>query len=86
MQFEEAECYKIDPVKGKVHCRTTGTSNLGGKEEFAVDYDILIVAMGAQANTFNTPGVVENAHFLKVRNTLSVTLLIWEMYNKCPFD
>ncbi|KAL5793881.1 hypothetical protein ACOSP7_002475 [Xanthoceras sorbifolium] len=65
VQFKEAECYKIDPDKQKIHCRTTGSSNLGGKEEFALDYDILIVAMGARANTFNTPGVVENAHFLK---------------------
>jgi NADH:ubiquinone reductase (non-electrogenic) len=26
----------------------------------------LIVAMGAKSNTFNTPGVEEHAHFLKV--------------------
>jgi NADH:ubiquinone reductase (non-electrogenic) len=31
-----------------------------------MDYDVLIVAMGAKSNTFNTPGVEEHAHFLKV--------------------
>jgi hypothetical protein len=31
-----------------------------------VDYDYLIVSVGARPNTFNTPGVTENCHFLKV--------------------
>ena len=30
-----------------------------------MDYDILVVAVGATSNTFNTPGVEENCHFLK---------------------
>lgn len=67
IHFKEAECYQIDSEKKKIHCRTTGSSNLGGKEEFEVDYDILVITVGARANTFNTPGVVEHAHFLKVR-------------------
>ncbi|PWA73161.1 NAD(P)H dehydrogenase B4 [Artemisia annua] len=63
--FKEAECYKIDTVNQKVHCKSIQNTNAEGKEEFTVDYDYLVVAMGARANTFNTPGVVENAHFLK---------------------
>lgn len=66
VQFREAECFKIDPDKKKVHCHSSQATNLGGKEEFTVDYDYLVIAMGARSNTFNTPGVVENAHFLKV--------------------
>ncbi|XP_057964751.1 external alternative NAD(P)H-ubiquinone oxidoreductase B3, mitochondrial-like [Malania oleifera] len=65
VHFREAECYKIDPEKKKVYCRSTQDRDLDGKKEFSVDYDYLVVAMGARANTFNTPGVVENAHFLK---------------------
>ncbi|XP_023532684.1 external alternative NAD(P)H-ubiquinone oxidoreductase B3, mitochondrial-like [Cucurbita pepo subsp. pepo] len=65
IEFREAECYKIDAENKKVFCRSTQDTNLGGKEEFSVDYDYLIVAMGAKSNTFNTPGVEENAHFLK---------------------
>ena len=30
-----------------------------------LDYDILVVAVGATTNTFNTPGVEENCFFLK---------------------
>lgn len=66
VQFKEAECYKIDTVNKKVHCRSTQQSSSGGTEEFTVDYDYLVVGMGARVNTFNTPGVVEHAHFLKV--------------------
>ncbi|KAL7128900.1 hypothetical protein ABFS83_13G025600 [Erythranthe nasuta] len=65
VQFKEAECYKIDTVNKKVHCKSTQDNNLGGTEEFTVDYDYLVIAMGARVNTFNTPGVVEHAHFLK---------------------
>lgn len=52
-----------------MHCRSTQENNIGGTEEFTVDYDYLVVAMGARSNTFNTPGVVEHTHFLKVANT-----------------
>lgn len=37
-----------------------------GKKEFSIDYDYLVVATGAEVNTFNTPGVKEHCHFLKV--------------------
>ncbi|GAB2274833.1 External alternative NAD(P)H-ubiquinone oxidoreductase B2, mitochondrial [Dionaea muscipula] len=67
VQFREAECYKVDPVNKKVYCKSSQQldGHGHGQEEFSVDYDYLVVAMGARANTFNTPGVVENCHFLK---------------------
>lgn len=66
VQFSEAACLKIDAVNQKIYCRSNVENNLNGQEEFVVDYDYLIVAVGANVNTFNTPGVVENCHFLKV--------------------
>lgn len=65
VQFFEAECIKIDAQNKKVYCRSNQENNLNGEEEFVVDYDFLVIAMGANVNTFNTPGVVENCHFLK---------------------
>lgn len=62
-RYCEAECFKIDPVNKKVYCRADSKEE--GKKEFSVDYDYLVVAMGAQVNTFNTPGVKEHCHFLK---------------------
>ncbi|KAM0951790.1 putative NADH:ubiquinone reductase (non-electrogenic) [Dioscorea sansibarensis] len=41
-------------------------TNLDGSGEFAVKYDYLVVALEAKRSTFNTPGVKENCHFLKV--------------------
>ncbi|XP_010904945.1 external alternative NAD(P)H-ubiquinone oxidoreductase B3, mitochondrial [Elaeis guineensis] len=65
VKFWEAECFNIDPVNKKVHCRSNSGMNMGGNGEFAVDYDYLVLAIGARPNTFNTPGVVEHCHFLK---------------------
>jgi NADH dehydrogenase FAD-containing subunit len=43
-----------------------------------LDYDYLVVALGATVNTFNTPGVMEHCYFLKVNsyniNTLHARL------------
>ncbi|XXG71335.1 hypothetical protein AAC387_Pa07g0618 [Persea americana] len=65
IQFWEAECIKIDPASNKVLCRSNLNANSEQNKEFFVDYDYLVVAMGARVNTFNTPGVTENCHFLK---------------------
>ncbi|XP_024994567.1 external alternative NAD(P)H-ubiquinone oxidoreductase B1, mitochondrial-like [Cynara cardunculus var. scolymus] len=65
IQFWEAECTKIDAAKKKVFCRSSIEANLVGKKEFSLDYDYLVIATGAEVNTFNTPGVVEYCHFLK---------------------
>ncbi|KNA09990.1 hypothetical protein SOVF_147510 [Spinacia oleracea] len=65
VSYWEAECLGIDPVNKKVNCRSTQNADLNGKADFSVDYDYLVIAMGARSNTFNTPGVEENAHFLK---------------------
>ncbi|XP_020183707.1 external alternative NAD(P)H-ubiquinone oxidoreductase B3, mitochondrial [Aegilops tauschii subsp. strangulata] len=64
-RFWEAECYKIDPTSKKVHCKSGDGTNADANGEFVVDYDYLIVTVGAKPNTFNTPGVAENCHFLK---------------------
>ncbi|KAI3758506.1 hypothetical protein L6452_06071 [Arctium lappa] len=65
IQFWEAECTKIDAANKKVFCHSNIDANLVGKKEFSLDYDYLVIATGAEVNTFNTPGVVEHCHFLK---------------------
>ncbi|XWS68581.1 hypothetical protein CRYUN_Cryun04dG0102600 [Craigia yunnanensis] len=56
---------KIDAANKKILCRSTIDNNLVGNEEFSLEYDYLVIAVGAQVNTFNTAGVLENCHFLK---------------------
>ncbi|KAJ6758152.1 EXTERNAL ALTERNATIVE NAD(P)H-UBIQUINONE OXIDOREDUCTASE B1 MITOCHONDRIAL [Salix koriyanagi] len=65
IQFYEAECVKIDAANNKVFCKSHFENNMIGSEDFSLEYDYLVVALGAQVNTFNTPGVMENCHFLK---------------------
>ncbi|PRQ53020.1 putative NADH:ubiquinone reductase (non-electrogenic) [Rosa chinensis] len=83
VQFREAACYKIDPQNKKVYCRTTQDNNSCGKNEFSVDYDYLIIAMGAKSNTFNTPGVEEHAHFLKaVEDALKIRKSVIDCFER----
>ncbi|KAI8007915.1 hypothetical protein LOK49_LG07G02308 [Camellia lanceoleosa] len=65
IKFWEAECLKIDATSKRVFCRSNLDENLVGNNDFFLDYDYLIIAVGAQVNTFNTPGVVEYCYFLK---------------------
>ncbi|XP_074272136.1 external alternative NAD(P)H-ubiquinone oxidoreductase B2, mitochondrial [Silene latifolia] len=81
--LQEAECLSIDPVNKKVNCRST----LNGKGEFSVEYDYLVIAMGAQSNTFNIPGVEENAHFLKeVEDALKIRRSITDCFEKAALS
>ena len=65
VQFHEAECIKIDAKNKVVVCKDVSEVNLKGKEEFSLEYDYLVVAVGATVNTFGTKGVKEYCHFLK---------------------
>ncbi len=63
--FHEAECIKIDAKNKRVICKDVSEAKVKGKEEFALEYDYLVVAVGATSNTFGTKGVKEYCHFLK---------------------
>ncbi|XP_050205755.1 external alternative NAD(P)H-ubiquinone oxidoreductase B1, mitochondrial-like [Mercurialis annua] len=65
IKFWEAECFKIDAANNKVLCKSNIENNMVGSGNFSIEYDYLVIAVGAQVNTFNTPGVTENCHFLK---------------------
>nr|BAM13872.1 type II NAD(P)H dehydrogenase [Symplocarpus renifolius] len=83
IKFWEAECYNIDPGNKKVHCRSNIGTNLEGNGEFVVEYDYLVVTLGAKANTFNTPGVVEHCHFLKeVEDALRIRRSVMDCFER----
>ncbi|KAL2938018.1 External alternative NAD(P)H-ubiquinone oxidoreductase B1 mitochondrial, partial [Bienertia sinuspersici] len=65
IKFCEAECDEIDEANKKIHCTSTFENSPIKKREFSLEYDYLVIAVGAQVNTFNTPGVMEHCHFLK---------------------
>lgn len=59
-KYYQALATRICPESKTITCHGTLTD-----EEFEVDYDKLVIAVGARNNTFNIEGVHENAHFLK---------------------
>ncbi|BBN15358.1 NADH:quinone reductase (non-electrogenic) [Marchantia polymorpha subsp. ruderalis] len=61
----EAKCLEIDHNNKRLLCRDISDVTVKGKEEFIVDYDFLVVAVGALSNTFGVPGVEKYCHFLK---------------------
>lgn len=62
LAFYEAYATKIDFKRKRISVESKLMKN---EKEFSLDYDKLIIACGAVSNTFNIPGVRENAFFLK---------------------
>ena len=63
-RFFEAEAVSVDADKKAVVCRDESDVQ-SENPEFALPYDKLVIAVGSPCNTFGTPGVRENAVFLK---------------------
>jgi NADH:ubiquinone reductase (non-electrogenic) len=63
-RYLQATCESIDVDRSTVSCRDTSGCR-GDVETFTLEYDHLVVAVGARPNTFGIPGVKENALFLK---------------------
>lgn len=63
-RFLESACTKIDVQQNCVFCQDI-SAIAGPCDAFRLDYDKLIVAVGATTNTFNIPGVKEHAMSLK---------------------
>eukprot|EP00741_Cyanophora_paradoxa_P018985 tig00021108_g18328.t1 len=62
--YYEAICTRVDTERKLAYCRPT-TRAKGDPEQFAIEYDKLIIAVGSTPNTFGVPGVEEHSFFLK---------------------
>lgn len=60
ISFVQASCRQIDTEARTIACR-----GVEDERDFRLQYDQLVIAVGAWNNTFNTPGVTEHAFFLK---------------------
>ena len=54
------------PSHGRSSSRVVQDSTRSRPETFTLGYDRLVIAVGAQVNTFGVSGVKEHCHFLKV--------------------
>ncbi|KAI8367170.1 FAD/NAD(P)-binding domain-containing protein [Choanephora cucurbitarum] len=66
--FYQAYCDAIDIENQVVHCTSNIEEEGLAKRQFALDYDQLVIAVGAYSRTFGIPGVKEHACFLKEVN------------------
>jgi NADH:ubiquinone reductase (non-electrogenic) len=59
--FINAECSEVDVAKKTVICKPVfnSTSDAVNESSLQIDYDYLVIAVGAEPNTFNIPGVKE---------------------------
>ena len=63
--FYLGEAMDIDLTKRTVTVAKVAALQAQSSPTFTLEYDKLVVAVGAVPNTFNIPGVKENAFFLK---------------------
>jgi len=61
IRYLNVSCKDVDLKARKVHCKGSGEEG----NELTLDYDHLVVAVGAQPNTFGIPGIDKYAMFLK---------------------
>ncbi|KAI8366174.1 pyridine nucleotide-disulfide oxidoreductase-domain-containing protein [Blakeslea trispora] len=66
--FYQAYCDAIDTENQVVHCTSNIEEEGLTKRQFSLDYDKLVIAVGAYSRTFGIPGVKEHACFLKEVN------------------
>ena len=59
-EFVQGTCTAIDTTNRRITCQAVAEGS-----SFEVEYDILVIAVGAWNNTFGIPGVKEYAYFLK---------------------
>ncbi|CAD6639869.1 HN1_G0019680.mRNA.1.CDS.1 [Saccharomyces cerevisiae] len=62
VHYYEAEAYDVDPENKTIKVKSSAKNN---DYDLDLKYDYLVVGVGAQPNTFGTPGVYEYSSFLK---------------------
>ncbi|KAI4159451.1 MAG: hypothetical protein L6R39_000353 [Caloplaca ligustica] len=90
-RFIKANVLGVDFSVRKVHCAPAFEDDDPlSHESFDLEYDFLVLAPGCVPNTFNTPGVAENALFMKnVSDAMAVRKLLFDLLEKaslpnCP--
>jgi len=86
-KFLEAAAMEIDYKNNKVVCADISDFVGGSDASFEVEYDKLVVAVGASSNTFGTPGVKENAMFLKeIEDSLKLRNVLADLFETAHME
>lgn len=84
IQYVKANVVSINFDKMTLKCSPAFEEDAElAKDEFDIEYDILVIAPGCVPNTFNTPGVAEHALFMKnVSDAMAVRKLLFDLLEK----
>jgi NADH dehydrogenase FAD-containing subunit len=88
-QFIQAECSAVDFATQTIECTAEYSGHKSSRVNVSVDYDQLVVAVGAEPATFNIPGVREKCMFIKEIDdgmtflTESLNVLITHLLTHC---
>jgi NADH dehydrogenase FAD-containing subunit len=87
VQYLEATANNIDPDSRTITCESvTCMGNSCTIDEFKIEYDRLLVSVGAQTNTFGIPGVREHCCFLKqVEDAKRIRVAIVNCFERASF-
>ncbi|KAI4094904.1 MAG: hypothetical protein LQ344_001949 [Seirophora lacunosa] len=92
-KFIKANVLGVDFASTRVRCAPAFEDDDPiSNESFDLEYDYLVLAPGCMPNTFNTPGVAENALFMKnVSDAMAVRKLLFDLLEKaslpnCPVE
>lgn len=92
-RFIKANVLGVNFGSRVVHCAPAfEDDDTVSNEQFDLEYDFLVLAPGCIPNTFNTPGVAENAIFMKnVSDAMAVRKLLFDLLEKaslpnCPVE
>ncbi|KAL9597720.1 MAG: hypothetical protein Q9219_004977 [cf. Caloplaca sp. 3 TL-2023] len=83
-RFIKANVLGVNFATKSVHCAPAFEDDEEvSKEEFDLEYEYLVLAPGCIPNTFNTPGVAENALFMKnVSDAMAMRKLLFDLLEK----
>ena len=60
IRYFEATCHSVDHVNNVISCDKKGSEG-----KLSIEYDKLVISVGATVNTFGTKGVEQHCHYLK---------------------
>jgi NADH:ubiquinone reductase (non-electrogenic) len=63
-KYIQADCTSIDPHAKRLSCTIPGATHTP-PSSLALEYDYLVISVGAEPATFNIPGVREHTRFIK---------------------
>ncbi|ETN47046.1 uncharacterized protein HMPREF1541_01236 [Cyphellophora europaea CBS 101466] len=84
LRFIKANVLDVDFVSKTCQCAPAFDEDPElAKEEFAIEYDYLVLAPGCQPNTFGTPGVQEHSLFVKnVSDAMKIRKNLFDLLEK----